>query len=183
VILVGIAILIGAGVLDRKSFRAEPPWDALIFVGCIVSMPTVFPALQIDKWIELMAGGLMGILFAQNIYVFLLLFSIVIYISRFFIVSMTGSLVLFMVLTLPFAKAAGIHPWVIGFTIWSSSYSFIAKYQNLQFLTAWTAAQTTAGEDFVAFRQSIPFLIVKSFTNVLFLWLCVPLWKWMGFLP
>jgi len=51
VAMVAVCVLMGFQVFDREDFRGGIAWDAAVFIGCIINISSVFPALKIDKWL------------------------------------------------------------------------------------------------------------------------------------
>ncbi len=181
-VLLGTAVLCTTNVLDRKAFRGSVAWDALIFMGCAISMTTAFPALGIDKWIASWSGDLVVPLLEQNIMLFIVVISLVSYVIRLFMASQTAFVVLFMVFLVPAALAANIHPWVLSFITFTASNIWIVKHQNIQYIPAIVAADTAAGETFVPHSRLLPFALYYAAANIIILILCVPFWKYLGWM-
>ena len=182
VVLVGVAILCTSNVIDRKAFRGNVTWDALIFMGCAISMTTAFPAMNIDKWIGAMAGDILVPIITQNILLFIVVLSVIVYVIRLFMTSQTAFCALFMVFLVPAGIKAGIHPWILGFMTFTAANTFIVKYQNIQYLPALVAAETAAGENFVEHKQIVPFAVYYMISNIVFLALSIPFWKLLGWM-
>ncbi|GKX52429.1 SLC13 family permease [Budvicia aquatica] len=182
VTLVATAVLCVTNVVDRVTFRSRITWDAIIFLGCAVSMTTAFPAMNIDKWIGLMAGPVLVPLLTENIFLFIVMLSLVVYVIRIFMVSQTAFMALFAVFLIPAATVANIHPWVLCFMSFTACNVFLLKYQNVMYMPAVFAAQTAAGEDFVEHKKVAKFAFAYMVTNILILCACVPYWRFMGWL-
>lgn len=181
-ILIGVAILASTGVIDRTSFRSKVTWDAIIFLGCALSMTTAFPAMNIDKWLGGLAGPVVVPLISENIVLFIVVLSAVIYVIRIFMTSQTAMIALFMVFLVPAAMAAGVHPWIMGFIAFTAANCFIFKYQNVMYMPAIFAAQTAAGEDFVEHKNVAVYGVMYMILNIAVLIVCVPFWKLLGWL-
>ena len=180
--LVAVAILCVTNVVDRVTFRAKVTWDAIIFLGCAVSMTTAFPAMGIDKWIGNLAQPVLVPLLTDNILVFIVVLSIIVYVIRIFMVSQTAFIALFAVFLVPAAEAAGIHPWVLIFMSFTAANVFVLKYQNIMYLPSLIAASTAAGEDFVEHGQIAKFGVYYMISNIIILFACVPFWKMIGWM-
>lgn len=180
--LLGTAMLCSTGVIDRKAFRSSVAWDALVFMGCAISLTTAFPAIGINKWIASWSGALLVPLLQQNIVLFIVVISLVIYAIRLFMTSQTAFVVLFMVFLVPAALAANIHPWVLAFITFTAANSWIVKYQNIQYIPAVVASDTAAGEVFAPHSRVLPFAIYYMISNIVFLIACIPFWKLIGWM-
>lgn len=182
VTLLAMAVLCVTNIVDRATFRGKITWDAIIFLGCAVSMTTAFPAMNIDKWIGLNAGPVLVPVLTENIFLFIGLLSLLVYVIRIFMVSQTAFMALFAVFLIPAATAANIHPWVLCFMAFTACNVFLLKYQNVMYMPAVFAAQTAAGEDFVEHKKVAKFAFCYMITNILILCACVPFWQFMGWL-
>ena len=167
-------------MIDRKNFRASISWDALIFMGCAISMTTAFPAMGINKWIASWTGELLVPLLKQNIVWFIVVISLVVYAIRLFMTSQTAFVVLFMVFLVPAGLAANIHPWVLAFITFTAANTWVVKYQNIQYIPAVVAADTAAGEVFTPHAKLLPFAIYYMISNIIFLIMCIPYWRFIG---
>ena len=92
-------------VIDRNSFRASIPWDAVIFLGGLFNVPVVFDALKINPWISKVCGPYVVPLISGNIFVFLAILCLVVYVIRAFLVSQTAVIAILVILLTP--------PWPI----------------------------------------------------------------------
>lgn len=182
IILVGVAVLCTTGVVDRKTFRGHVTWDAIIFLGCALSMTTAFPAMNVDKWIGKIAEPVVVPLISENILLFIVVLSAVVYVIRIFMTSQTAMIALFMVFLVPAGVAAGVHPWILGFITFTAANCFILKYQNIMYMPGIFAAQTAAGEDFVEHKSVAKFAAYYMVSNIVVLAACVPFWKIMGWM-
>ena len=182
VTLVAISVLCITNVVDRVTFRSKVTWDAIIFLGCAISMITAFPAMNINKWIGNIAEPILVPLLQENIFVFIFIISIVVYLIRIFMVSQTAFMALFAVFLVPAAVAADIHPWILCFIPFTACNVFLLKYQNIMYMPAVFSAQTAAGEDFVEHKKNAKFSACYLVTNILVLCACVPFWKMIGWM-
>lgn len=182
VTLSAVVVLCMTNIVDRVTFRGKVTWDAIIFLGCAVSMTTAFPAMGIDKWIAKIAGPTLVPMLTNNIFLFIFVLSIAVYIIRIFMVSQTAFMALFAVFLVPAAVAANIHPWVLCFMSITAANVFVLKYQNIMYLPALFSAATAAGEDFVEHKQIAKFAAYYMVSNIVFLCICVPYWKFLGWM-
>ncbi len=178
VALAALCILLAFEVFDRTDFRSGIGWDSVIFIGTILNLSTVLPALQIDKWMATMLGPSITPLLS-NIYLFIIAAALMIYLLRFVILSMTAVVTIFTVLMAPFALKAGINPWVTGFIVYASVQVFNVPYQNAMYLTGFYAT----GGEMVSHPQMVKMSIAYMLISCVGLLACVPIWRIMHLIP
>ena len=177
VAIFAVCILMGLNVISRSDFRTGISWDAVIFIGCIINIGPVFSELGIDRWIGSVAAPYL-VPVVSNIWLYLVFGAAVIYLVRFFIVSMTATFTIFTVIVTPFAVNAGINPFVTAFVILVSVNVFHMFYQNSTYLAGFYAAG-----QMVSHKQMIALSGAYMIISVIGLAACVPLWRLTGLLP
>jgi len=176
--LIGLVVLLACKVFDRQDFRTGIGWDNMIFIGAIINLGSVLPALNIDKWIAQIASPMIT-LTISNIYLFIICLCFVIYAIRFVLVSFTATTAIFTVLLVPFALQSGINPWVMGFIVYASTNVWFTFYQNSTFLTCFYAVE---GE-MVTHSQMVPLSFVYCAISIVAFLLSVPLWQYLDLVP
>lgn len=176
VAILATCALIGTGVMNRDDFRRGVSWDSVIFIGCIINIGTVFDRLGINEWIGTLIGPLMTVLLS-NIWLYIFVGAILIYISRFFIVSMVATFSIFTIIITPFAVEAGINPWVTAFVLLASVNVFYMFYQNSTYLAGYYAA-----DNMVSHKNMIKLSFAYMLISILGLFACVPLWRLMDYI-
>lgn len=173
-----MSILIGTGILDRKSVRSGIPWDAIMFIGVLIGISGAFQVLGIDKITSDFLGPYLKPLLEYNIFLFLGVTSCLVYLVRFILPSQVAGVTIFTLLLTPFAVEAGINPWVMGFMAYVSGNVFVVMYQNVTYVTGFYAANN--GE-MVTHRQMLPLAFTYMIVSIIGLWVSVPIWKMMGY--
>ncbi len=176
VAVVAFCILMGLDVINRQDFRTGIGWDSVIFIGCIINIGAVFPKLGIDKWIGSIAGPYLTPL-VSNIWLYIIVGAIAIYLVRFIMVSMIATFTIFTVIVTPFAASAGINPFVTAFVILASVNVFHMFYQNSTYLAGFYAAGN------VSHNKMIKFSAAYMIISIVGLAACVPVWHLTGLLP
>ncbi len=176
--LVGLIVLLGCRVYDRPDFRTGMGWDNIIFIGGIINLGSVLPALKIDKWIADACSPVITPLIS-NIYLFIIVLAVAIYAIRYLLVSFTATTAIFTVLFVPFAVRAGINPWVTGFAVWTSTQLWNVFYQNSTFLTSFYAV----GGEMVTHKQMARLSYAFMGVSLIGLLASVPLWRYLGLVP
>lgn len=180
VAMTSMGILLGCNLFDRKSFRANIPWDAAIFMGANMNLAVVFPLLKIDKWIGDLMGSLIVPVMSQNILVFLAVVSILIYVIRYVLVAQIAVVMIFTILLTPFAVKAGINPWVMAFASYVAVNVWTVLYQNIQYITAFYLA---GNGELVRHKQMIKLSVAYMIISLIGILVSVPVWKLTGLMP
>ena len=175
VAVLAVTILLMTKVYDRVDFRSGIAWDAAVFVGCIVGIGSVFPALGINKWMGTALAPYISPLFS-NPYLFVVGFSIIIYVLRFFILSQTATIAIFMVMLGPQAIQSGFSPWVVGMVLYVAGNTWTVFYQNAPYVAAFYAV----GGDMVNHGQIAKLSVAYMIISIIGLLACVPLWQMVG---
>lgn len=175
VAMVGVVLLVATGVIKKIDFRKDVVWDAIIFIGCIISLGTVFTATKIDVWIGNVTGPILGGVLSSP-YLYLIVLAIMVYLLRFLIVSMGACISVLMVLFAPIAHAAGIHPFVTGFTILAACNVWNLFYTNV----VWVAAYYAAGDGVIDYGKLQKFSVAYMVVCIAGLLASVPVWKMVG---
>lgn len=176
--LIGLLILLLLRVFDRLDFRSGMGWDNMIFIGGIINLGSVLPALKIDRWISDLAGPMIAPAMS-NMYIFTIVLAVSIYAIRYLLVSFTATTAIFTVLLTPFALQAHINPWVTGFIVYCSTNIWNMFYQNSTFLTSYYAA----GGEMVTHKQMVPLSYAYCTISIIALLLSIPFWKFLGLVP
>jgi DASS family divalent anion:Na+ symporter len=175
VAILAVTVLLMTKVYDRADFRSGIAWDAAVFVGCIVGIGSVFPALGINKWMGTALAPYISPLFS-NPYLFVVGFSLIIYALRFFILSQTATIAIFMVMLGPLAIQSGISPWVVGMVVYVAGNTWTVFYQNAPYVAAFYAV----GGDMVNHGQIAKMSVAYMIISIIGLLVCVPFWQMMG---
>ncbi|UUX34712.1 SLC13 family permease [Fundicoccus culcitae] len=177
--LIGCAIVLGAGVVTRKQFRSEIAWDQVVFIGCMLGIGYVFPAVGINDWIIATFGEMIVPLMSNHV-LFLVVFMIFVLIIRFVIVSWTAAFTLLTVLLAPFVDAAGINLWIIPFVTFVISNTWFVKYNSSPYVVSLTAA----GGDgvMVTHNQMVKYSVLHTIATMIAVLAAVPFWRMMGLL-
>lgn len=176
--LAGLAIMLATGVLDKESFQTGIGWTSLVFLGVILNLGTVFPALGIDTYLGTLVVPVLGPV-AQNIYIFVPLLFLLTVALRFVVVSMNALLAILMLVLLPVAQAASISAWALGMVIHFASHCvFFLLYQNVVLTIGCNAAEGKSLSEGNAAKYSLAF---TAFT-LLAVMLSLPYWRLLNLL-
>lgn len=174
VAMVALLLMLAFNIFDRVNFRAKIGWDSIYFIGGILCLASVFPAVGVDKWIGNLVGPMMKPLI-NNMYLFVIVIPLALFFLRFVLVSQTATLMIFVVLFTPLAQAAGMNPIIPAFIVLASVNLWNVIYQNTTFLAGFYAS-----DGMVKHTQTIKMSVAYAVCNILALLASVPLWKFMG---
>lgn len=170
----GFVLMFALKVCTPDKIR-NMAWESLLFVGCFLCLPTIFSQLGINKWIALTLGGAFEPLMT-NMYLLVFVITIVVYLTRFLLVSLGATAILVTTLMLPFCAAYNVHPFVIAFVAYTSTNTWNVSYQN----TVTIAALAATENKWVSQKDILFGSGLYMVTNTIACMLCVPIWKMMG---
>jgi DASS family divalent anion:Na+ symporter len=148
--------------------------DMMIFYGGLFGIAVVFPFLKIDKWMGSVVTPYVAPL-VGNPYLFIAALAVCNYIIRTFIISVTATLTLFMLMIIPVASVAGYNPWIIGIVTYASMWVWHLLYQNALNIPAFYAVEGLVEQKQMA-KLSVAYMII----SILGFWACIPVWQLMG---
>ncbi|WP_371374216.1 SLC13 family permease [Sporomusa aerivorans] len=173
---VALIVLMAFGVFDRNAFRANIAWDAVVFIGALINVSGVFKTLKIDAWIGKVLAPYLSPLVSGNIFLFIILLCLIIYVVRVVLVSQLATAAILILVLTPFSIQAGINPWVTAFVIFVAVNVWYTFYQNASFLVAYYAT----GGDMVEHKHTVKMCVVYMAVSLLGLLISVPVWKMTG---
>lgn len=174
VMLVGFAVLVVSGTLDRQAVSTGIDWTFLLFLGVAFSFAGATQELGITDALSVFLGNHMALFLSSPA----LLLSVVILVS--FLVTLVirddPAVILLVTALMPLAQQAGIHPWIFVFVILLATDPFFFAYQSPTYLTAYYSSEGKA----FTHRQGQQIALVYAAAVILAVILCVPYWKWIG---
>ncbi|WP_419876147.1 SLC13 family permease [Candidatus Pristimantibacillus sp. PTI5] len=173
IMLLGFAVFVVSGVLDKQTISTGIDWTFLLFLGAAFSFAGVAGQLGIAELLSAFLGEHMSV-FVESPALFL---AAVIAVS--FIVTLVirddPAVILLVTAIVPLGETIGIHPWVLVFIILLATDPFFFTYQSPTYLTAY---YSTEGKSF-SHRQAQKVALWYGLAVLLAAVLCVPYWKWL----
>lgn len=176
VALLALIVLLATGVLQKGGFQRGIGWSSLIFLGVILNLGTVFPALGIDKFL---GGQVMPVLspLAAHPVVFIALLMLVVVLLRFIIVSINALLAILMLVLIPLVSQLGISAWALGMTLHYASHAiWFLPYQNITYAIG---IEATGGRS-IQQRDAALFSLGFTVITILSVIVCLPYWRSLG---
>lgn len=174
IMLVGFAVLVISGVLDRKTISTGIDWTFLLFLGVAFSFSAAANELGLVEALSSFLGQHMGI-FVTSPFFFLAAVIVLSFIVT-LIVRDDPAVILLVTALLPLADQAGVHPWILVFVVLLSTDPFFFAYQSPTYLTAYYSSEGKA----FSHRQGQKVALAYGLAVLLLALLCVPYWKWLG---
>lgn len=177
VAMLGVCALMGLKVMGVKEFRAKVNWDILIYIGCMYEIGSALTTWGITKWI----GGVLGPVlnpFLSNPVLFVLIFVLLVYLTRFIVISWLGVMTVYSVLLAPLAVQAGMHPFIPCFIAYVSVNVFFFDFQNLPYVSAIGIVGDMVDHN----KNCVPYAIIWAAANLVACLISVPYWKMIGML-
>jgi hypothetical protein len=158
------------------DFNSKMMWSLIFYIGGIVNIGTIISLQKIDAWFGDVAGPVIAPL-ASRPYLFAAAVAVVVYLTRFIMVSFSSLMIIVTIFLSPIGAQYGIHPWATGIMAYSSSLIWVALYQNANMLAGWAAAGADENLDFKHVR---PGAICYLGINILALLVSVFWWRTLG---
>lgn len=177
VALCAVFVLALLGAFDKKDFRCGVAWDMIIFIGGLMCMATMMTDLGVDVWIAEMLSPFIKPMLV-NEYVFIITLSLLVAVSRYFIVSAISAVSLFFIVFAGPAQTLGISPWVTGFIIITVAQLWSTPYNSTTYLTA----VAVVGEDVLDFRQAVKMSHAYVMISIAGFLCSIPLWRQLGYM-
>ena len=130
-----LCIAIGCGIISSKEFCSEMNWNAVLFIGVVLQIASVFKFLGINEWLVQLFSPLFTF-FAHKPYAFVLMLALSTLALRFVIVSEIALINIYMVFVIPFAMGMGINPWIACFSVYAVVCPWFCLYQSPVYLAA-----------------------------------------------
>lgn len=173
--IIAFCVLALTEKISNKEFRGEVAWEMIIFIGGLMCMASVMSELKVDTWIAEQIAPLIRPMLC-NTYVFIIVLSLLVALSRYVIVSAVSAVSLFYIVFSGPAQSIGINPWVTGFIIVTIGQLWSTPFNS----TTYLASVAVLGEDVLDFKQAVKMSHVFVIASVLGFLLSVPLWRYLG---
>ncbi len=174
VAMLSFMILFVSSVLDEKAVRAEIDWIFLISFGAIVGFGNIISESNLYGFICTTAEPCLEFL-AEAKLVFILAITLAVTLVR-FVLPLVPSLLVSMLLLIPFASPLGIHPIVIGLVVLASLNPWFLPHQNMMYLNL---LQNTEGKLF-RHDQTLALALVHVLAVMAAAAVSFAYWKWTG---
>lgn len=174
--LAGFSAMWLLGVFKKGEFRSKIPWETIIFIGSVLCLASLVGSTGWSDWIGQKLGGVLAPL-VSNVYVYIIILSILVILMRFVVISQTATFSLFFVVMAPIAASLGISEFITGFVISAGCLVWNSNYQNSSWLTAFAGA---GGDEFTTFKEQLKMSVGYSVMLIVGSLISVPFWKMFG---
>lgn len=173
--ILGYTILMFMGQGKKQDFRSKVAWDMIIFIGGLMCMSTIMTDLGIDIWLSNVFTPIIKPMLA-NEYVYIISLSVLVALSRYFIVSAVSAVSLFYVIFAVPAQGIGISPWVTIFIVTTISQLWSTRFNSTTYLTS----VAVVGEDKLDFKEAVKLSHIYVVISIIGFLLSIPMWKYIG---
>ncbi|OME82199.1 hypothetical protein BK120_16180 [Paenibacillus sp. FSL A5-0031] len=173
IMLMGFAVLVISGVLDKQTISTGIDWTFLLFLGAAFSFAGVAEQLGIAELLSSFLGEHMSV-FVSTPALFLVAVILVSFVVT-LVIRDDPAVILLITAIVPLGETVGIHPWVLVFVILLATDPFFFAYQSPTYLTAYYSSEGKA----FTHRQAGKLALGYAFAVLLIAVLCVPYWKWL----
>ncbi|MCP4134865.1 MAG: cyclic nucleotide-binding domain-containing protein [bacterium] len=132
---IGLGVLylvLALGILSKKDFRNDIDWPFLMMLAGMISIVKTMSYLGLDTRLQLSLQWV-GLYMGDNILLFILLLSLVVFFMR-LVVPSNATIIILCSVFLPFAEEQGINAWVIAFVILFISDTWFMGYQSTYYI-------------------------------------------------
>lgn len=164
------------GKLTVPDLKTGIPWDMLMMSGSLMGLGSVLAEVGLTDYIVKLTSPMVNFI-SGNVYLFVAVIAIMIYLVRYVYFGMMSVCATFMPLIVPIAAAAGINPWVVAFAMLTAGGTWNTIYQNSCALQGFAAY---GGEDVVDYGKLSNFSYLYMIINLIALMASVPIWRFMG---
>lgn len=172
--LAGLVVMLLASCIDQKKGVSCVPWSVLIFSAWVLTVSSLMSKTGLANWITDAAGALVAPLMS-NLWAFIPVCCVIIYLIRLLVISQTLVTSVFFVLLSPLAVSAGINPWIVGFIASVTICTWNTLPQSIPFLSAFGA---TNGE--VTYSHTVKMSVFVMIWQIAALLVSIPFWSMMG---
>ena len=172
--LIGLCVLINTGVLGFGRLKKGIDWELLIYLGVMVSIPTILANSRIDAW---MVGILSPLVlpFVETPALSFLIIALIAYALRLLFTSRL-TVVALTIAFVPLSDQMGVSPWIIVMIILMGSEIWFFPYQIDWHTLAYS---TTEGKGF-----SYPLMCrinpIYALAYILAIFAGIPYWRYLG---
>ena len=167
-----LCISIGCGILSSKEFCTEMNWNAVLFIGVVLQIASVFKYLGINDWIIQLCSPVFDI-FKGRPYAFVLMIALSTTVLRFIIVSEIALINIYMVFLIPFTMGMGINPWIACFCVYAVVCPWFFLYQSPVYMAAYYSSDGKLASASQAAKSSAIYIGISTVA----LLVCTKLWK------
>jgi DASS family divalent anion:Na+ symporter len=175
VAVLSICVLLAVNVMNRDDFRKGIDWSAIIYVGCILNIGSVFQALKIDLWLGHALEPVISS-FLSNAYLFVIALACAVFVSRLVIISMAATAVIYTIVLSPLVVSHGMHPWIIAFVSFAASNIWFLFFMNSFYLLSFYGC----GGEMVEHRQMVKLSVAYAAITIIGFLVSVPYWRALG---
>ncbi|WP_138755014.1 SLC13 family permease [Paenibacillus sinopodophylli] len=173
IMLMGFAVLVVSGVLDKQTLSMGIDWTFLLFLGAAFSFAGVDEQLGVSNVLSSFLDEHLP-MFVDNPALFLIAVILGSYLVT-LVIRDAPAVILLVTAIVPLGDVVGIHPWILVFIILLATSPFFFTYQSSTYLTAYYSAEGKA----FSHQQAQKIAVWYGLAVLLAAAVSVPYWKWL----
>lgn len=171
-----LVVLLVSGVIGREAFRTRIDWAMIMFLLGVDGIVRIIGYLGLDDTIAGLVAGGYGFV-GMSIGLFILAALVTTLVVR-LALPVTAGMLVSVVILLPVAAAAGVHPWICVFLTAMFSDIFFFPYQSSVYLQAVSQGLGGTFDE----RRFMAYNMRMNVARVAVAFLSIPWWQWLGLL-
>lgn len=177
VTLIAYCAFAALGVVTPEEFCTKIDWKMIVLIGGILSIAGFITSLGISTYLAAVVGPVVAPL-TNNVWVFIPVLTILVFVARFVIVSQIGSLTIFIAIFQGLVVPLGYHPFIVVFCANMVIQLWATNYNNMLIKPAYAITKNRMVEhkDVAPMAYALFVLSIIAYTA------SIPLWTAIGFL-
>lgn len=177
VTLVAYCAFAALGVVTPEEFCTKIDWKLIVLIGGILSVAGFISSLGISTYLANMIGPYVAPL-VNNVWIFLPVLTLLVFLVRFVIVSQIGTLTIFIAIFQGLVIQIGYHPFIVVFCANMIIQLWATNYNSVLIKPAYAITKNRMVEH----RDVAPMAYALLGLSIIAYIASIPLWKIIGFL-
>jgi len=177
VTLVAYCTFAALGVVTPEEFCTKIDWKIIVLIGGILSVAGFISSLGISTYLASIIGPYVAPL-VNNVWIFIPIFTVLVFLARFVIVSQIATLTIFIAIFQGLVIPIGYHPFIVVFCANMVIQLWATNYNNVLIKPAYAITNNRMVEH----RDVVPMAYALLVLSIIAYIASIPLWRIMGFM-
>ena len=165
------------GISTPEELKTKIDWNLVIVIGGILSIAGFISALGISTYLAQTVGPIVAPL-VNNVWIFIPVLTVLVFIARYVVVSQIGSLTIFIAIFQGLVAPLGFHPIIVVFCANMIIQLWATNYNNVLIKPAYAIT----GDRMVEHKDVAPMAYALFALSILAYMASIPLWTLLGYL-
>ena len=176
--LMALVAFSGVGVLTPEDFVTRIDWKMVVTIGGIMSIADFIGPMGVTAWLAVNVGPIVAPV-VGNVWLFMPALVVMAFLLRFVVVSMLGSLAIFVAIFQGLVIPMGFHPFIVVFVANMTIQTWAASYNNVLVMPVYTITQNKLGT-----HQHVRWMAYALVAMSIVAYMAsIPMWRMVGLLP